>query len=120
SLGRSLRARAWRWKSKWSYADGLVDPGDLARPALAANGLTKRPYSASALQQFAVCPYRFLLHAIHQLRPRETPLALEQMDPLTRGALFHSVQRDLFTELGAAGLLPANRKNVGQIRDIAD
>ena len=120
ALGRSLRARAWRWKSKWSYADGLVDPGELARPALDAHGLTKRGYSASALQQFAVCPYRFLLHAIHQLRPREATVALEQMDPLTRGALFHAVQRDLFMELSRGGMLPADRDHLSAIRDIAD
>ena len=66
--------------------------------------LTARSYSPSSLQHFAACPYRFLLHAIHQLRPREAPVALEQMDPLTRGALFHAVQRDLFMELSAAGL----------------
>src|SRR5207249_507860 len=35
TLGRSLRARAWRWKSKWSYADGLVDPDDATRSVLA-------------------------------------------------------------------------------------
>jgi len=72
------------------------------------------------LQQYAVCPYRFLLHAIYQLRPRESSVALEQMDPLTRGALFHAVQRDLFMEAGAAGALPASRERLGQIRDIAD
>lgn len=120
SVGRSLRARAWRWKSKWSYADGLVDPGESAQAALTANGLSGRGYSASALQQYAVCPYRFLLHAIHQLRPRESSIALEQMDPLTRGALFHAVQRDLFMDAGAAGLLPVNRARLSQIRDITD
>jgi ATP-dependent helicase/nuclease subunit B len=120
ALGRSLRARAWRWKSKWSYADGLVDPGDAALSALADNGLTRRSYSASSLQQFALCPYRFLLQAIHQLRPREEPVALEQMDPLTRGGLFHAVQRDLFMQLQAAALLPVNRERLDQIRDIAD
>ena len=88
ALGRHARACV-ALETKWSYADGLVDPGELAAPALAANGLARRAYSASALQQFAICPYRFLLHAIHQLRPRESPVALEQMDPLTRGALFH-------------------------------
>src|SRR6202044_2516205 len=106
ALGRSLRARAWKWKSKWSYADGLVDPDSGTQAALAAYGLTARSYSASSLQQFAACPYRFLLHAIHQLRPRKTPAALEQMDPLTRGGLFHAVQRDLYMELQREGLLP--------------
>jgi CRISPR/Cas system-associated exonuclease Cas4 (RecB family) len=72
------------------------------------------------LQHFTACPYRFLLHAIHQLRPREAPVALEQMDPLTRGALFHAVQRDLFMELSGAGLLPVNHERLGAIRDAAD
>jgi ATP-dependent helicase/nuclease subunit B len=120
ALARSLRGRAWRWKNKWSYADGLVDPDDATRAALAKHGLTERSYSASALQQFALCPYRFLLHAIHQLRPREAPVALEQMDPLTRGGLFHAMQRDLFMELKAMNLLPVNRERLGRIRDIAD
>jgi ATP-dependent helicase/nuclease subunit B len=120
ALGRSLRARAWRWKSKWTYADGLVDPGGSTLASLAPHALTARSYSPSSLQQFAYCPYRFLLHAIHQLRPRQAPVALEQMDPLTRGGLFHAVQRDLFVELRAAGLLPVNRERLNQIRDIAD
>src|SRR5579863_3098396 len=120
ALGRSLRARAWKWKSKWTYADGLVDPDSGAQAALAAYGLTARSYSASSLQQFAVCPYRFLLHAIHQLRPRETPAALEQMDPLTRGGLFHAVQRDLFMELKSQGLLPVDRERLARVRDILD
>jgi CRISPR/Cas system-associated exonuclease Cas4 (RecB family) len=42
------------------------------------------------------------------------------MDPLTRGALFHAVQRDLFMEAGDAGALPVTRERLGQIRDIAD
>jgi ATP-dependent helicase/nuclease subunit B len=120
ALGRSLRARAWRWTSRWTYADGLVDIDDRTRAALAQDRLTSRSYSPSSLQQFAACPYRFLLHAIHQLRPRETPVALEQMDPLTRGALFHAVQRDLFMELSNAGLLPVNRERLASIRDVAD
>jgi ATP-dependent helicase/nuclease subunit B len=120
ALARSLRGRAWRWKSKWTYADGLVDPDDATRAALAKHGLTERSYSASSLQQFALCPYRFLLHAVHQLRPREAPVALEQMDPLTRGGLFHAMQRDLFMELKAMNLLPVNRERLGRVRDIAD
>jgi len=41
-----------------------------------------------SLQQYAACPYRFLLHAIHQFAPAREPVALEQMDPLTRGRCF--------------------------------
>jgi len=107
-LARSLRGRWMRWHGKWTEADGLIarDPASLA--ALAEHRLTMRPWSPSSLQHFAECPYKFALHGIHGLRPREDAAPLEQMDPLTRGALFHTVQFSLLGELKQAGLLPVN------------
>ena len=85
---RALRARARRWLKRWTPADGLVDPGPEVRAALASHRPGARSYSPTALQNFAACPYRFLLQAIHRLEPREEPEAIEVIDPLTRGALF--------------------------------
>jgi RecB family exonuclease len=82
--------------------------------------LSARSYSPSSLQHFAACPYRFLLHAIHHLRPREVKVALEQMDPLTRGALFHETQFRLFRELQDRRLLPIRPLNVAWVLQIAD
>ncbi len=106
SLARSLRTRGRRWRNRWTAADGLVDPDPATLEVLKAHAFSKRSYSPSSLQQFAACPYRFLLQAIFQFRPREMPVPLEQMDPLTRGALFHAVQFELFRELKEDGLLP--------------
>src|SRR5438094_527849 len=105
-LARALRARARRWLRRWTPADGLVDPDPLAREALARHQLGARSFSPTGLQHFALCPYRFLLQAIHRLEPREEPAAIEVLDPLTRGALFHDVQFEVLSELRAAGLLP--------------
>jgi ATP-dependent helicase/nuclease subunit B len=55
-LARALRARGRRWLRRWTPADGLVDPDDLARAVLARHQLTMRPYSPTALQHFAACP----------------------------------------------------------------
>ncbi|MCZ2150463.1 MAG: PD-(D/E)XK nuclease family protein [Bryobacterales bacterium] len=88
-LARSLRARYMRWDREWKTADGLMDASEATRAVLAVHRLTRRPWSASSLQHFAACPYRFLLHGIHRLRPREDSVPLEVMDPLTRGSLFH-------------------------------
>src|SRR5439155_285660 len=77
-----------------------------AREALARHELGARSFSPTGLQHFALCPYRFLLQAIHRLEPREEPVAIEILDPLTRGALFHDVQFEVLSELRAAGLLP--------------
>jgi ATP-dependent helicase/nuclease subunit B len=108
-LARALRARARRWLKRWTPADGLVDPPPEVRAALNKHRLDARAYSATALQHFAACPYRFLLYAIHRIQPREEAEAIEVIDPLTRGALLHEVQFELLTRLRAAGRLPVAR-----------
>jgi RecB family exonuclease len=121
NLARSLRARYTRWnRPSWKEADGLItaDPGALE--ALADERLSRRPWSPSALERFAVCPYQFALAGIHRLHPREESSPLEQLDPLTRGALFHAVQFALLQDLKNAGLLPVNRDRLSQALAQAD
>lgn len=120
-LARSLRARWYRWESPlWRESDGLITKEAPALAALSEHRLTARAWSPSALQRFAQCPYQFALHGIYGLRPREDPEALEQMDPLTRGALFHAVQFRLLGQLKAAALLPVNRDRLPDALAIAD
>jgi RecB family exonuclease len=120
-LVRSLRTRWSRWEAKsWKEADGLISADPRALAALAEHLLSARAWSPSALQKFAACPYQFALHGIYGFRPRESPEALEQMDPLTRGALFHAVQFRLLGELRAAGLLPVNAERLAKSLAIAD
>lgn len=111
-LGRALRFRARRWIKKWTPADGLVDPTGLARAALDQEALSERSYSATALQHFARCPYRFYLHALMRLSPREEVLAIEELDPLQRGSLVHDVQFELLERLREDGGLPITFANL--------
>jgi RecB family exonuclease len=120
ALARSLRSRGRRWRNFWSSADGLVDPGAATLQALETQRLARRSYSPSSLQQFSACPYRFLLQAVFQLRPRDNPARLEQMDPLTRGALFHATQFELFREMTRANLLPVTPARLPQVLDLTD
>jgi CRISPR/Cas system-associated exonuclease Cas4 (RecB family) len=120
SLARSLRTRGRRWRNFWSSADGIVDPDPATLAALRAHRLANRSYSPSSLQHFAACPYRFLLQAVFQFRPRQEPAPLEQMDPLTRGALFHSTQFELFRALAGANLLPVTQDQLPATLDLAD
>lgn len=105
-LKRSVTARWARGRSLWTPFDGVTRLTSLTRDMLASQRLTDRPYSLSALQKFASCPYQFLLAAVYRLEPAEEPEPLQQLDPLTRGALFHEVQAELFRELKARGRLP--------------
>ena len=119
-LARALRARSRRWLKRWTQNDGLVEPDDLAREALAAHQLDSRSFSPTALQNYAACPYRFFLQTVHRLQPREEPAAIEVIDPLTRGSLFHKVQYKVLTMLRAAGLLPLTPSTCAQAIDLVD
>jgi ATP-dependent helicase/nuclease subunit B len=111
-LARSLRARSRKWLRRWTAFDGLVDPDQAASEALLSHRLGTRSFSPTALQNYAACPYRFFLQAVHRLQPREEPAALEVIDPLTRGSLFHKVQYEVLTLLRAAEMLPVTPQNV--------
>lgn len=95
-LRESLIDRWARWSEQWSPRDGLVRAVETTRDALAPHRLRARPYSTSALQRFATCPYQFLLSAIYRIKPMEEPEPLERMDPLTRGQIFHRIQAEFF------------------------
>jgi len=120
NLARSLRTRGRRWRGRWTSADGLVDPDPATLRVLERHHFSERAYSPSALQHFSACPYRFLLHAIFQFRPREASVPLEQLDPLTRGALFHEVQFELFRDLKEAAWLPITGARLAKTLDVAD
>jgi ATP-dependent helicase/nuclease subunit B len=106
SLRRAVSTRWSRGRSAWSAHDGLVRVTSTTRPALDAARLGSRPYSLSALQRFATCPYQFLLSAILRLEPNEEPEPLQRLDPLTRGAIFHEAQARFFRALQASNTLP--------------
>jgi RecB family exonuclease len=105
-LARSLRTRWSRWHPRFTPADGLVRVTDGTRETLAAARLGARPYSASALQKFSACPYQFFLSAICRLEPRPEVAPIVELDPATRGHLFHRVQADAMRALAAEGRLP--------------
>lgn len=106
ALRRSVIERWARWQPKWSPADGLIRVQPLTASALDAQRLTVRPYSLTALQRFAACPYQFQLAAIYQLAPLDQPAPLQRLDPLTRGSLFHEIQTAFFRTLVSNGKLP--------------
>lgn len=121
ALRRSLLTRWARWTTRaWSRYDGVYRPEAGARAALDAHRLTARPYSVTALQRFAACPYQFLLAAVHRLQPREEIEPPERLDPLTRGRMFHEVQAELIRVLEARRRLPVTREHLAEAWALLD
>jgi ATP-dependent helicase/DNAse subunit B len=119
-LARALRARYQRWSRNWTASDGMTSRSSEVQEVLAHHALGIRSYSPTALQNYAYCPYRFFLQAIHRLAPRELPEAIDELDPLQRGSLVHDIQFALFTKLAAKHALPVRPANLAQARDILD
>ena len=105
-LARALRARSRRYLRRWTPNDGLVDPDELALASIARHQFSSRSFSATALQLYSSCPYRFFLSAVMRLQLRRELAAIEVVDPLTRGSLFHEAQFEILTKLKADGMLP--------------
>ena len=120
ALRRSVTDRWARAERNWSHFDGITRVNDRTRDALAAQRLGQRPYSLSALQRFAACPYQFLLGAIYRLQPAEQPHPLQRLDPLTKGSLVHRMQASFFRELERRGALPVTRASVESALAVLD
>lgn len=116
-LARSLRWRWMRHANDWTGSDGLMIRKRLDRGPIKAHRLSQRVYSPTALQAFAACPYKFFLHGIQRLSPREEAEAIERMDPLQRGSLVHDVQYATLTALRDRHLLPVTSFNLQHAYD---
>ncbi len=112
ALRRSVISRWSRGRGAWSPSDGLIRIAPGTQAALAAQRLGRRPYSLSALQRYAACPYQFLLATIYRLEPWDEPEPLVRMDPLTRGSLFHRAQAEFYRALEKDGRLPVTHETL--------
>jgi ATP-dependent helicase/nuclease subunit B len=112
ALRRTVTRRWVRSRSRWLAQDGLVRVTPAIRPMLETQRLGARPYSVSALQKFATCPFQFVLSAIYRFAPNDVPEPLQRLDPLTRGSLFHEVQASVLRALKADGRLPLIAQDV--------
>ncbi len=82
--------QAARRRRSFGPFDGIV-PAQL----VAARGTLERDLTATALEDFAVCPYRFFLSRVLGIRARGEPEQTLQIAPLQRGNLVHAILDEL-------------------------
>jgi ATP-dependent helicase/nuclease subunit B len=114
-LANALRSRWLRWNEKeWKWPDGIINIDMDAQFALDQYSPRNKAYSPSMLQEFASCPYRFALRAVHGLRPFERPEMIQRIDPVIRGLLFHRAAYETIRQVINKGLFPLTQENLGQ------
>jgi RecB family exonuclease len=102
------------WFSAFSAQRPDAQPGplcgELSDPTLVAElsprlpGSRERPLSASALEDYARCPFRFFIYRV--LRAAPIPEGGDDLDPLARGNLYHKTLEAFFADRRDRGKLP--------------
>ena len=101
-LARALRFRARRWElQKFVAADGFIVSEDSARELL-RDYLAEHRHSPSALEQLAVCPYRFYLRSIVRVAGPDRAASVAALDARERGVLFHQLLHETLSELAVS------------------
>jgi RecB family exonuclease len=91
----ALRRARWADRTLTAY-DGVL-AGEAGRAAI-DEWLRTGALSATGLERYAVCPFRFFLDRVLRVRPLEEPERLWRIDALTKGSLVHRVLERFVTE----------------------
>ena len=116
NLGRSRGVR--RLTEFDGNVSGVVDNSEFA------DQLTKTPVSATSLEAWATCPFRYFLGHVLRLSALETPEETTSINALDRGLLVHDILERFIREADAAGGIPTpgspwNDRGRNMLRNIA-
>lgn len=101
SFAAAFRARRDRWSAALTPSDGIMR----SEASVAAAG-ERSPFrkgdavSASRLEMYATCPYRYFLRYGLGIQPVEEPETVERMDALQRGTLIHEILQKFLERIG--------------------
>lgn len=115
--GDPLRSRLEMETTRWSNPfftkyDGALASGDALSAARALSGFGPsgpepgQGVSATALEEYALCPFRFFVHRVLGIDPIEEPQESLEFSPLDRGSLYHEVLERFLRKMRQDGRLP--------------
>jgi RecB family exonuclease len=115
SLARALARQELAHAPRWTPFEGKL--GAAARPALVRH----RPsavasLSASKVEMFATCSYRYFLRCVQGLREWEEPDRVAELDPLALGTVFHDAARRI---VASAVAWPPSPDEAGTLAGLA-
>jgi ATP-dependent helicase/nuclease subunit B len=114
-IARGVHAEAARWEDRrFTEYDGLLGVPVPLPPT----------FSATHLETFGSCPFRFLGERVLGVREIEEPEDVETLTPLDRGALIHDILERFLSGLVRDGLVPYDTARAdeyrGRLRQVAD
>ncbi len=113
SLRRGLLMEEARWGERYhTEYDGVLSSDEAIEAAGALSGFTRNgpaenvTVSATALEDYASCPFKFLLQRILHIEDVEDPEDALELDALERGTMFHDALERFLRDERDAGKLP--------------
>lgn len=100
SLDRALRTRRGRWGRSLTEYDGALSGAEARALAASIEVGRSTPVSASRLETYATCPYRYFLRYVLRIEPLNEPETLDGIDHLERGSLIHAILEQFLRALG--------------------
>ena len=105
TLANSTRLGQLRSRDRLTEFDGNLS--SVAPASGFVERLKAEPVSATSLESWATCPYRYFLGHILHLSALETPEDIATISPRDRGTLVHEILKRFLEESLAAGEFPA-------------
>ncbi len=101
SFAAAVVARRDRWSAALTPFDGVLRSEESVAAAAARSPFARGDaVSASRLETYATCPYRYFLRYGLGIEPVEEPEAIERMDHLQRGTLIHEILQRFLARIG--------------------
>ncbi len=105
TLSRATRLSLCRNQSRLTEYDGNLS--SLAGEGGFHRKLRRAPVSATSLENWGTCPFRYFLGHVLRLGALETPEETTSITPLERGSLIHRILERFMKQVNEEKLLPA-------------
>lgn len=116
-IAQSIRALQARRSDQFTEWDGNLEGQPIASTA-------DRPLSATRLESWASCGYRYFLAHVLELADRDDPERVTTINPLDKGSAVHQVLEEFFAEVIALGPpapeTPWSPEQRARLREIAN
>jgi len=120
TFGAALRAESRRWgERQFTEYDGVL-ASEAALAALAKR-LGPAPWRlrATALEQYASCPFRYFLEQVLEVEALEEPEAVRRLSGLDRGRLMHKILYRALSRAKSEGRLPLKLRDEERVLEAA-
>jgi len=106
---RGLRFEQHRFAKSFTQYDGCLRSASTRANLQKSHAMIAGPLSASRLEEYMTCPYKYFCERALGLEPLEAPEDIERLSAIDRGTFVHTVLQEFFSLLRARGDLPLRR-----------